>query len=261
MDESVQGQEPQGGESADLSPVEAHLQTVPEAIRGQVEPILKDWEKNVNARLAEAAELQKSLGPYKDVQGLSDYPPDQLSELLGWHRQVVSSPEAYQQWLAKEAEEAGFTKAEAEELQDAEESGELSPEKVQQIIDERLEKQLGPLKEQQTELESARQTDMIEQEIISELSRLEAENGEQFTDPVKQAILKFGEDHKGENWVQHGYEALKSLQADAQKAFVTDKARQPSTPMSTGGAEALAQPKTFDEAKEAMRERWRQMQS
>src|SRR5437899_681924 len=146
MPDDAQPDEGQGSEAIG-SPYDSYLQTVPDEARSAAEDWFRDTSKGLDAKLQEAAELKKALGPYQQVEGLSNYQPDQLQELLGWHQQIVSSPEAYQQWLAQEAEQAGFTKAEAEELQDAEATGELTPEAVQKIIDERVQQALGPITE------------------------------------------------------------------------------------------------------------------
>lgn len=258
MPDDAQPDEGQGTEATG-SPYDSYLQTVPEQAREAAEAWFKDTSKGLDAKLQEAAELSKSLGPYKEVQGLSDYPPDQLTELLGWHKQMVSDPESFQQWIAQEAEAAGFTKAEAEALEDAEGSGELSPEKIQQIIDERLQAQLGPLQEQQQELSKARTIDTIEQDIRSEWGRLESENKITLSDEQKAMILDLGINYEGdESWVQHGYDRFKEITAEGQRAFVAEKANQPQTPITTGGQEGAKPPTGFKEAGELFRERLRQ---
>src|SRR5271170_7345707 len=93
--------EPEGGSIFD-----PYLQSVPEGWdsapqgtpREIVSSYLKDAEKNVNSKLQEAADLQKQFGDYKDID-LSAVPPQQLSQVLEFVREVGASPEAYQEWL------------------------------------------------------------------------------------------------------------------------------------------------------------------
>jgi len=260
MPDDVQDQGSQGGEATDGGIFAPYLEAVPDEARESVASYLKDAEKNVNERIAKASEIEKTLGPYQQVEGLSNYQPDQLQELLGWHQQIVSSPEAYQQWLAQEAEQAGFTKAEAEELQEAEAMGELTPEAVQKIIDERVQQALGPITEQQQEFARAQAINDIEQDIHSQLGRIESENKIKLSDAAKETLLKLGEGHEGDDWVQVGFDRLKERWAEGQKSFVSDKSSQPQVPMSTGGTEAAKPPTTFDEANKQFKERLRQQQ-
>ena len=115
MPDDVQPQEGQGSEATG-GLFDSYLEAVPAEARETVTSYLKDAEKNVNSRLQEAAEYKKTWEPYQGVEALKSYPPEQLSELLAWHQQVTSSDDAFQQWLANAAQEAGLTKAEEQEL-------------------------------------------------------------------------------------------------------------------------------------------------
>ena len=119
MPDDLQPQEGQGdaGTGGIFDP---YLSAVPEEARDAVAGYLKDAEKNVNGRLAEAADLQKNLGPYKDVD-LSGYDPEILQQLIAWHQQTTADPDAYKQFIEGEAKELGITPQEAEEVIAAEE--------------------------------------------------------------------------------------------------------------------------------------------
>jgi hypothetical protein len=262
MADDAQPVEGQGSEAAGGSPYDSYLQTVPEQAKEAAEQWFRDTSKGLDAKLAEAAELQKTLGPFKEVQSLSAYQPQDLQELLAWHQQVTSSPEAYQEWLAVQAQEAGFTKAEAEQLEEAEESGEFSREQIQKLIDERAEQQLSPLQQQVSELAEARLVDSIEQDIKSEWSRLEAESKTTLTESQKAMILDLGLNYEGdESWVQYGFDRFKEITAEGAKAFVEDKAAAPRPAMTAGGQEAFKPTTEWSEANQQMRERLRAMQS
>lgn len=237
---------------------DSYLQAVPEDARETVASYLKDAEKNVNSRLEKAAELEKTWGPYQNVDALSQYPPEQLSELLAWHQQVTSSDEAFQQWLSQAAGEAGFTKAETEDLATAEETGELSQAKIEQLIQDRASQQLQPLEQKLSQWEEKQVLNETANEFSSEIARLEKEHGD-FNEEVVKAIIDLGKDYEGEgSWVQAGYDRLEKISGDAQRAFVTAKSGQPAGALSAGGLEAFKATTSFKEAEEQLRERLRQ---
>ncbi len=260
MAENVQPTEGQGDEATG-GLFDSYLQAVPEEHREAVTGYLKDAEKNVNSRLQQAAELEKQLGPYKDVQGLSEYPPELLSEVLGWHKQVTETPEAFQTWLAEAAKEAGLTAAEEQELGDAEEAGELSQTDIQRIIDERTQERMQPLEAQLTEWQNQQQIQGTETEIRDEFKRLETENNIQLSDKQKETALALGMDYQGEgSWVSHGFDRLKEITTEGQRAFVEGKAGQPNTPIPTGGSPAFKPTTDWGEASNQLRERLRNQQ-
>lgn len=258
MPDPVQPDEGQGGE-ATTGLFDSYLQAVPEEHRETVTGYLKDAEKNVNSRLEKAAELEKNLGPYQQVEALNQYDPGQLNELLAWHQQVTASDEAFQQWLAQAAGEAGFTKAETEQLEDAESEGVLSQERIEQLVADRAAQQVQPLEERLSAWEKDQQVTAVETEINSEFSRLEKEHKLSLDDDQRAEIMDLGIGHEGDgSWVQFGFDRYRKIGAASQAAFVTDKAGQPGSPLSAGATEAFKPATTFDEARKQLTERLRQ---
>jgi hypothetical protein len=259
MDPDVQGDTPQGTESPGI--FDSYLQAVPEDARETVTSYLKDAEKNVNERLAEASEIKKAWEPYQQVEALKQYPPEQLSELLAWHQQVTQSDDAFQQWLANAAQEAGLTPAQEEALEDAEVQGDLTREQVQQLIEQQAQQQVQPLEQKYNELAELRAIDTTESEIRDGFARIEKEAGKQFSDEEKTAIMDLGIQEERDDWLDYGYDRWQKMGAMWQKAFVDDKAKAPQPSMTTGGQQAFKPTTDFDEAKIQMKERWRQMQT
>lgn len=258
MPEDVQPETGQGGEATG-GLFDSYLQTVPEDGRETVASYLKDASKNVESRLQEAAEIQKTLGPYRQVESLSGYEPEQLSELLAWHQQVTSSEEAYQQWLANAAKEAGLTPAETQELQNADEGGELSREQIQEFIDQRAAEQVQPIEQRMAEWEEQRQIDTTEVEIRDELKRLESENNLELSSEQKAMVLDLGMNHESDgSWIQAGFDRFREITTQGQRAFVAEKTAQPRTPVTTGGVEAFKPTTDWAEATQQARERLRQ---
>jgi hypothetical protein len=261
MPDDTQPDEGQGGGEATGSPYDSYLQSVPDGVREAGEAWFKDTAKGLDAKLQEAAELKKTWGPYQQVDALSAYQPEQLSELLAWHQQVTGSPEAFQEWLANAAKEAGLTPQEEQNLEDAEASGELTREEVQKLIEDRSQAQLQPLQQQLEQLTEARAIDTTEAEIRDGFSRLEGEHKKKFSDEEKSAIMDLGINEDRADWLDYGFDRWTKMGALIQKAFVDDKTNAPGSPMSAGGSEAFKPTSDFKEAQQQARERWRQAQS
>ena len=270
MDEPVQPTEGQGGEPAGTpTALESYLQSVPEDQRAIVEPHLREHEKNVNGRLQEAAEFRKTWEPFSQVEALKTYQPEQLSELLAWHQQIVSSPDAFQQWLAQAAKEAGLTPAEEKELSTLEEDGELTREEVQKLIQDQADQRVAPLQERLEQFESQQMVGEEESAIRQAFTDIESAEKVSLTEDQKQTICELGialaVDDKGtdlpmgdSSWVKAGFDRYRQIVSEGQRAFVDEKVRQPNPPLTPGGAPAANAPKTFDEASKMALGRLRQ---
>lgn len=271
MADEAQPQEGQGSDAG--SPFDSYLSSVPDGARDAAEAWFKDTSKGVNEKLEQAAELRKQWEPYSEVQNLP--PPEQLSELLQWSNETLTSQETFDKWVTELAEAKGMTQAQAE--QEVEEdilAGErqgLTPEQIQQQIDERAAQALAPVQEQLATLQQERGVDVEHQAINGELSRLEKEAGVELDEGQRAQVLNLGMayayDGQGNelapgdaSWVPKGFEEFKAIGEQANKAFVEVKAAQPASAITTGGN---AQPKpitSFQEAAEAARERFKMLQ-
>jgi hypothetical protein len=244
-----------------------YLQAVPEDAREYVAGYLKDAEKNVNGRLSQASELEKTFGPYKDVD-LTGYDPETLSQLVTWHQQITSNPDAYRQFVETEAKELGITPAEAEQVIAAEDDG-TSPEGVQQLIDRMAEERLAPIQAGLTQIQEEKATEIETQAIEQAFSQIQVKLGREMNKEEKADILDLGMplayDEKGTelpagdaSWVIKGFERLEALHATAARLFVEQKAQMPGGALSSGGVPALKPITSFEDANLAMRERLRQ---
>ncbi len=245
-----QGAEPEGGIFA------PYLEAVPEEHRATVAGYLKDAEKNVNERISKASEIEKTLGPYKDLD-LSNYPPDQLQELLAWHQQVTATPEAFQTWLSDTAKEAGLTLAEKEEVEDDAIEGDLTRDEVQKLVEERAQERLGPLEQRLDAWEQQQAVDRTEAEIRDNLTGLETEHKLKLSDEQKAMVLDLGMNHEGDDWVKQGFERFREITTQGQRDFVSDKTATPGVPMSAGGVPAASPITDFKAASDMLRERLR----
>jgi hypothetical protein len=268
MPDDVQPTQGQGDEATG-GLFDSYLQTVPEDARETVASYLKDASKGVEGRLQEAAEFRKTWEPFSQIDALKTYEPEQLSELLAWHQQIVSSPDAFQQWLAQAAKDAGLTPAEEQKLSDAEEDGDLTREEVQQLIQKQAEERVAPLQERLEQFESQQAVGEEETAIRQAFEQIEAEAKVSLTEDQKQTICELGiglaVDAKGSDlpmgdasWVKAGFDRYRQIISDGQRAFVEEKGRQPNPPLTPGGTPAAGAPKTFDEARQQALGRLRQ---
>src|ERR1700685_1346510 len=230
MPDDLQPDEGQGDAGTGI--FDPYLSAVPEDARDAVAGYLKDAEKNVNGRLAEAAELQKSWGPYKDVD-LSNYDPETLSQLIAWHQQTTADPDAYKQFIEGEAKELGITPAEAEEVIAAEEDGQVSREQIQQQIQEIAEQKLGPVQEQVDEIRYNLNVDAETNAIAETFSRLERETGLEMTKELRAHIMDLGYPDSLEKdgsekpvgyteWIDYGLNRLKEITDQGNRTFVEE---------------------------------------
>lgn len=236
---------------------DSYLEKVPEDGRETVAAYLKDAATQVNTRLENASELEKTWGPYKDVDLVSRYKPEDLSEILAWHQQVTSSEDAMNQWIAETAQAAGFTKAESEQIESLEEEGSLTKEEVQQLIADRAAEQVAPLEQRLQAFEAEKEIDRIETQTTQDLKKLEEEQKVTFSEDQKAIIFDLGMDDKTENWLQTGYDRFKQISAAAQKEFVEDKTAQPAPAVTTGANAASKPTSSFDEATKIATEKLR----
>ncbi len=269
MPDDVQPGEGQGSEATG-GLFDSYLSTVPEDSRETVESYLKDASKQVDSRLQEAAEIQKSLGPYQQVEALRQYDPEQLNELLAWHQQVTSSDEAFREWLAATAQETGLTQGEEQELQAAEEQGELSREQVQELIEQKAQERLAPIEERFNQFELEKAADWQDELIKGELTRLEGENKLNLDQNQRAAILDLAlplaYDQQGRDlplddvsWVKAGFDRFKGTWEQGQKAFVNQASQAPASPLTAGGSARLEPTTDWSEATKQARERFAQL--
>jgi hypothetical protein len=268
MPDDVQPNEGQGGGGEGI--FDSYLESVPEDQRGPVESYLKDAERNVNSRIAESAEIQKTLGPYQQVEALQQYDPEQLNELLAWHQQVTSSDDAFKSWLESTAQEVGITPKDEAALQEAEEQGEITKEQVQELVEEKAQERLAPIEQRFNQIEAEKAVDWQDELIKGELSTLESQNKLKLDENQRAAILDLALplafDEKGNelplddtSWVKAGFDRFKEMWTEGQRAFVSGASEAPASPLTGGGTPRLEATTDWSEATKMARERFAQL--
>ena len=268
MPDDVQPQDGGQGAEATTGIFDTYLSAVPEDARETVASYLKDAEKNVNGRLEQAAALEKQFGSFKDVD-LSGYEPEDLSQLIAWHQQVTSSEDAFKAWLESAAAEAGLTQKQEDELDEAQATGELTREEIQNLIAQAADQRLNPVQEQLSSLEQEKAIDLEEKAIGLAFEEIQKEHKLDLSKDQREAVLRLGADfaydEKGNDlpmgdasWVKKGFEDLQSITAGAQRAFVEEKAAAPAGGLATGGTPQAGPITDFKEAGDVLRERLRE---
>ena len=236
---------------------DSYLESVPEEHREVVTGFLQDADKNLKGRLEAAAQTEKQWAPYKDID-LSRFQPDQLSENLAWLQQVTEDENAFGEWLDRAARDAGYSKGEAEDLEQLEAEGDLTREQVQQLVSERAAEQTAPLEQRLQAIEAEKAIGGIENEINSTFEAIEADEKIKLTPEQRTIITDLGNEDEGPNWLHTGYARYKQISAAAQREFVEDKIKQPSPAVTTGAAAAFKPTNSWDEAEKAALELARQ---
>lgn len=261
MPDDAQPDEGQGDSGSGGSPYDSYLQDVPEQAREAAEAWFKDTSKGLDSKFQEAAEYRKQWEPYEEAFDKDAYPPESLRELTGWHQQVTSSDEAYQEWLSEQAKNAGFTREEAEALEVAEETGDLSREEVQKLIEDAAEQRVAPLREELTQFQTEQAVNAEEGKIRTRIDELQKEANVTLTEADKAVVFDLGANDSGEDWVKTGFDRYREIVAQGQKAFVNEKVDAPATPMTGGGGEQFKPSNDWKTVESQARERLRQAQS
>lgn len=240
---------------------DSYLQAVPEDARDYVRGYLEDAGRNVNSRFEEAAALQKQYEPFAQIDGISQYQPDELGQLLAWHQSVASSEDAYRQFIAAQAQELGLTE------QQVEETPELTPESVQALIEEAVASRVAPAEERLQTFETQQWVENERTMIRDRMTELETEAGVQLTDEQRDRVLRLAESMvdgdnvalvNGIDWVKPGFDEYLRIRGEGAQGLVDDKVAQPSPAVAAGGTAVHELPKSWEDARERVRERLRQ---
>lgn len=243
------------------------LSSTPEELRPYAEDLLAQVSKNVDAKFREHADYRKGWAPFEEL-GLRDMDPQELNELLTFRNEILSDPEALQQWLAAVSEHTGWKPqldqdawlALGEEngwFEDEGSGGEDQPASLSQQIEAMLEQRLKPLEEFVHETRSQSEVSQIRQQLEKQLDDLEAEHG----DFDRNAVVRLAHayDAEGsEDPIADAFEEYQRLRGSSQADLLDEKADQPDAALGTGQADTAPEKFTaLDDPglKEAVRRR------
>jgi hypothetical protein len=213
------------------------LDSVAPEIRDAVAPHLKAIEGNVTKKFQEAADYRKQWSPYEEV-GIKDVPPETLQELLAFAK-MASDPtqsDQFNEWLKTAAEERGLM---GESVDDSDlEVGEMSPDKIQELIAEKVSEALKPIEERTQQQEQQRLEQEASQEITSQLEQIRKDNPD-LPEGAENAIVRLAYSYADEDKdpIGKGFAEYQELIGMGEKGLFAKKAGQPQTPEGPGAAD------------------------
>lgn len=235
----------QGAETTDSGLYD--LDSVAPELRDQFVPHLKAIEGNVTKKFQEAAEYKKQWQPYEEL-GLSDIKPEELQGLLEFAKNA-NDPEWFANWWKTAGTEQGLFEQAAPETDDLGLEDDLSPEKVQELIEKGVAERLSPIEKTLQEQEQARRVEQANEEITAAFSKIEADNASLFEgksaeekEQVQEAINRLAYSYSDdsslsvEEMLTKGLEDYKSFIGQGEKGLFEKKAEQPQAPEGPGAA-------------------------
>lgn len=265
--DAVQPEAGQGDAGAAGSPPYAdYLTRVPEEVRGDIEPIFKEWDSNVSRKFSEHATYRKQWEPYEQA-GINQYTADQLQ----WAIQTLSNPDQARQWLDQTYGP----------VQQQETPQEPNPyeyhDPQQQALEQLLTQKLGPLEQQlqqfndwRTQLEQQQHEQHVNSVIMAEIEKLHQQHLTNLPEPLREKEA-FADliDRLGSKYatagadpvqvVQRTWADFQALQNQFGTAAIQGKLEQPA-PAVEGGTADLS-PEKITSLREASRIALQQMRA
>lgn len=249
-----EGQGQQGADTPDVQPegqgVDGvtetglyDLSTVPEEQREFIAPILKDIERNANARFQQHADHRATWAPYEEL-GVNELDPEGLGALLEFAQQLDG--EGARDAILGLAENLGI-----DLTGDAAVEGEPDPiAELRAEVQELREWKEARVSGEQLEAEQATAAESIQ----AEWAEVQKAHGRPFTDKEVERLRKLATEYlKADNPepIKAAYSFIKELAGEAATEFVGGSPDVPATAAPGGRASTTAEP--TDDFKEAQR--------
>lgn len=242
-----------------------NLESIPEEIRAQVEPVFKEWEGNVTREFQKRAEAAQQWEPFAEM-GLNEYDPESVAKLIAFG-EIASDEDLFKEWVGNAARELGITGesaagapaaagaaegAVAAAATEAAAAGEtLTPEKVQEIINAQFEQREQSAAEEKAQADRYAEAETF---IRSELDDLKKNHGE-FNEDI---VLTLAQQYDGTDAVRLAHAAFMAEIGKAENGVIGQVSGAPATPVTGGKTDAGGKPAaSFDEAGARLRERIR----
>lgn len=250
--EVVQPDEGQGDGSAD-APYREYLDRIPEEVRGQVEPVFKDWDANTTKRFQDAAEYRRQWEPYEQ-SGVRNLTPEQAQWATQFMDAYDNNPQAVVEWAQQYAQERGLTLAEA--AQEAAQAPEPSFDDYSvgldaQALEKALDSRLSPVMQRleaftawQEQQEQAQRVQEANQFIRQQLDELKTKHGDEFDEDAVERFIPQYIETDPRNAVPNAWRDYQNLKAQLEKGFVSQKIDQPPAAEFGGIPDGNAEPIT-----------------
>lgn len=241
------------GGQTNPAPYQQWLDRIPEAVRGEVEPVFKEWDSNVTHKFQEAAEYRKQWEPYQQI-GVHEADPEAVQWALQFYQAAQADPQAIQSWYEAYAQQHGITPAQA-----AAELQQETPSADFEYVDPgvaALKAQLEQTQQQLQGLASWREQQEQQARIAEANSYIESQMdemakkhpGEFNRSYVEKLVAQYVETDP-RNAVQRATQDFLALRAEIEKSALQAKVDAPAPAESGGVANTAAAPiRTMAEA-------------
>ena len=236
----------EGGQQSGGQPYADYLARVPDEVRGDIEPIFKDWNSHVNSRFQEHAEYQKQWKPYEEA-GVTRYEPQDIQAAF----QLLQDPQQLRAWADQQYGPVAPEPA-------AEPDPYAFQDPSQQQFTELLSKEIGPLREQldqftqwRQQLEQQQQEAQIDQQINAEMQALKEKHAASLPEDVRNnfedIIQRFGWKYAEpgadpKQVVAKAWADFESLSNQLRSSAIQQKLDQPAPPEHGGQADVAPKP-------------------
>lgn len=233
-DPEVQPEDGQGQESQD-APYSEYLNRIPEELRGDVEPIFREWDANVTRMRQDDVAQRQSWQPYEQI-GVNKFSPEDVQWALQF-RQAVEDPQAIKEWYESYARDQGLIQQQPQE-QESFSYDEYDPNAQMQKL---LQEQLGPISQQLEQLsswrqqqESARAEAEAEQYIDQQIADLRSKHGDEVKRELLDGFVAKYIESDPQNAVPRAWADYEALRNQIQKETLQSKVDAPA-PAESGG--------------------------
>lgn len=222
------------------------MSETPDDLKPYVTDAFKKWDSQVTPKLQEAAQIRDRFGPLSEIEGLSDVPAEELSELLEF-RSILSDPEQLKEWIGQVSNVLGMEGqgelSEEDWLALGEQNGwfegsepqESSPEDIARQVIEMLQPQLEPMQKalgaQEQERTTAATVSQFQERLGTLLADLDDDQRQEATDVITDLAWRYLDD---DDPIGKAFERYQQIRGSAQGSLVDRKLDQPEGSLNGG---------------------------
>lgn len=227
------------------------LDAVPEELRPLMMEELKKVERNVTSKFQEHADFRKKFEGLEEIEGLTDVPAEELTELMEF-RQLIQDPEQFEAWWHQVGDELGLLEPEEDddgsvdldEMIDEDEGDGIDQSALDTLGEQllaRIDERLSPLEQRLAAQDTEARQAAAKEEVDSQFQALRDKHG----DFNEEAVSKLAFSYEGApDAIERAYQDYLSLTGGAQSDLVEQKLDQPS--QSNGQGRPDTTPESFD---------------
>ena len=262
--DDVQPDEGQGGGGEQDAPYAEYLNRIPEEVRGDVEPVFREWDANVTRRFQEHSQARERWAPYEEL-GVNRLSPDEVQWALDFRQAAVDNPQAVKEWFSQYAQTHNLTEPAPPPEPTYEQptfDGYDDPQQQQQQFERLLKQQLEPLQQKLEQydqrweqMEFAERKAEADRFVQGQLDELKAKHPDEFkiagefgAEKMIDRLIGPYIESDPRNAVQRAFSDYQSWRADIEKQTLQAKVDAPA-PAEAGGA-ADVTPEKFSRIKD-----------